>query len=310
MIDTLVTQEKRSINSGIEIMPSTNDLPFVSVIVPTMNRKRYLQASLESLNHLDYPKSKIEIIVVDGGSTDGTNQMVSKFFKNTQIIVEKRDGISIARNTGGKNAKGDILAFTDDDCVVDKDWIRNIVTAFRDDKVGAAGGPNILLHPDLFPQKFINSPTLGIFSLGDKKILVDFLITANFAIRHTVFKSIKFDELYGRRKTAIYKWEEDTEICQRLTDAGYKLAYLPLAKVYHNINPSRTGIKYVIPKEFSGGLSHYMVERKHKSKTFIGVSSLRGLIRNTVLFFHTRSITSFCWLLKCCGLFIGSIFLP
>ena len=288
----------------------TGDLPFVSVIVPTMNRRKYLEACLASLFDLDYPKSMLEIIVVDGGSSDGTMPMIRERFKDVKTIVERRDGISIARNTGGETAHGQIIAFTDDDCVVDKDWIKNLVEAFRNNNIAVAGGPNFLLRPDLFPTKFVESPTLGIFSLSEKEQFVDFLITANFAIRAEIFETIKFDVLFGRRKTAIYKWEEDVEICQRLIDLGYKLMYVPTAKVYHNISPKRVGFKYIITKEFSGGLSHYMVERRHKSKILIGITSLRSLIRQTTLFFRIRSITNFCWLLKCVALVTASIFLP
>ena len=289
---------------------SAKDLPFVSVVVPTLNRERYLEACLNSLSNLDYPKSLLEVIVVDGGSSDGTRSMLMTSFKDFKTIVENRDGISFARNTGGEFARGDIIAFTDDDCVVDKDWLKNLVTAFRDVKISVAGGPNFLLCPDLFPAKLVKSPTLGIFSLGETKHEVEFLITANFAIRTRVFETVKFDVLFGRRKTAIYKWEEDVEICQRLVDSGYKLMYEPTAKVYHNINPMRTGLKYVIAKEFSGGLSHYMIERKNKSKFFIGITSTRALIGNMLLFYRTRSITSFCWVLKSSAMVIASILLP
>ena len=288
----------------------TEDLPFVSVVVPTLNRKKYLEACLKSLLDLDYPKSMLEIIVVDGGSSDGTGLMLMENFRNCKIIFERRDGISFARNSGGEIARGEIIAFTDDDCVVDKNWLKNLMTAFKDETIAAAGGPNFLLHPDLFPTKFINSPTLGVFSLGNEKCSVEFLITANFAIRTDLFKNIKFDVLFGRRQTSIYKWEEDVELCLRLINLGYKLIYVPTAKVYHNISPVRIRLKYVIEKELSGGLSHYMVERRYKSKILICVTSIRSLVVLTAVFYKRRSISSFCWLLKSIAMSIASIFLP
>ena len=102
---------------------SNEDLPVVSIVVPTMNRKRYLETCLNSISNLDYPKYLLEVIVVDGGSSDGTISMLKENFGNFKAVIEKRDGISFARNTGGEFALGDIIAFTDDDCVVDRNYI-------------------------------------------------------------------------------------------------------------------------------------------------------------------------------------------
>jgi GT2 family glycosyltransferase len=286
------------------------NLPFVSVVVPTSNRKKCLEACLNSLSEMNYPKYRLEIIVVDGDSFDGTKEMLRTDFKNVKLVIDRRQGISYARNTGGEVARGEIIAFTDDDCVVDREWLMSLVTAFRDDKIGAVGGPTVLLNPDLFPTKLVESPTLGIFSLGEGECKARMLITANFAVKHKVFENVKFDVLFGRRKTLLYKWEEDVEFFQRLLDLGYELMYVPTAKVYHNVSPARTTFKYVITKEFSGGLSHYMVERKHKAKILIGISSFRSLIGVIGLFYRRRSIVSFCWLLKYSAMVLASIFLP
>ena len=129
----------------------SEDLPSVSVVVPTLNRKKHLRACLNSLSVLNYPKSLLEVIVVDGGSSDGSREMLTASFEGFKTIVERREGISYARNSGGEIAHGEIIAFTDDDCVVDSDWLKNLVTVFCDDSIAAAGGPNSLLHPDLFP---------------------------------------------------------------------------------------------------------------------------------------------------------------
>ena len=94
------------------------ELPSVSIVIPTLNRKNRLQTCINSLLNLNYPKSKVEIIIVDGGSLDGTIEMLKTEFSNVRIVIDKREGISYARNTGGKIAHGEIIAFTDDDCVV------------------------------------------------------------------------------------------------------------------------------------------------------------------------------------------------
>ena len=153
--------------------------------------------------------------------------------------------------------------------------------------------------------------TLGLFSLSEKESKKPkLLISANFAIRSDVFKKIKFDVAFGRRNTLMYKWEEDVEYCQRLTYAGYLLKYVPTAIVYHNVNIKRMGFRYLLMKEFCGGLSHYLVERKHKARILIGVSSFRLFISALLVFSRERSLKNFCWLIKMATMNIAFIFIP
>ena len=285
-------------------------LPFVSIVIPTLNRKNHLQTCLNSLLNLNYPKSKIEIIVVDGDSIDGTKDMLQTKFNNIKMAIDRRDGISYARNSGGKIALGEIIAFTDDDCVVDRDWLMNLVSAFHNDKIAAVGGPTILLNPEVFPRKLVESPTLGTFYLGNVEFKTKILITANLAVRRKVFENIKFDVLFGRRKSLLYKWEEDVEFSQRLLDSGYELLYVPAAKVYHDTSISRAAFKYIILKEFFGGLSHFMVLRKCKGRAAIGVTYLRNLAKAILSFYQTRTIDSFCFLIKMWAIVIATLFVP
>ena len=285
-------------------------LPFVSVIVPTLNRKLQLANCLTSILNLDYPKSKIEIIVVDNGSTDGTKEMICKKFKSIRVVLEKRPGASYARNTGGNVAKGEILAFTDDDCIVDRNWLKNLVNAFRSAKIGAVGGPVSLLRADIFPKNLLKWGGLGFFSLGEAERTTELIVSGNLAIRNKIFKTTKFDVIFGQRNTLIYRWEEDIEFSLRLLRLGYVLLFVPTAKVYHDVKPGRVGLKYVMDKEFSGGLSHYMVKRKYKGKLLIGINSLRSFIGALIVFYQIRSISSFSWLVKMAAMVIASIFLP
>jgi GT2 family glycosyltransferase len=285
-------------------------LPSVSIVIPTLNRKNRLQTCINSLLNLNYPKSKTEIIIVDGGSLDGTIEMLKTEFRNVKIVIDKRDGISYARNTGGKIAHGEIIAFTDDDCVVDREWLKNLVTAFHSEKIAAVGGPTILLNPKVFPKKLVESPTLGTFSLGNTERKTKILITANLAVRHDIFENTKFNELFGRRKSLLYKWEEDVEFSCRLLDLNYELLYVPTAKVYHDISPSRASIKYAITKEFSGGFSHFMIERKYKRRAIIGVTYLRNFTKAILSFFWVRNINNFCFPIKMGAIVIATIFVP
>jgi glycosyltransferase involved in cell wall biosynthesis len=75
---------------------------------------------------MEYPKCSYEVIIVDGGSTDGTEELI-KEFPNIRFITEKEHGLAYARNKGVELARGSIIAYTDDDCMVDKFWLRNLV---------------------------------------------------------------------------------------------------------------------------------------------------------------------------------------
>lgn len=104
----------------------------VSIIVPVFNAQKSLPPLFRSLSGQTYPHQLTEILFVDNGSTDGTSQLIKKFTHATDItvrIVEEFDcpGSYAARNKGIEHANGQILAFTDADCIPEKDWIAHAV---------------------------------------------------------------------------------------------------------------------------------------------------------------------------------------
>jgi len=282
-----------------------NEMPFVSVIVVTLNRRKHLEKCLISLLNLDYPASKFEVIVVDGGSKDGTKEMVCRDFPKVNLVIEKRKGITHARNTGWKHAKGTLVAYTDDDCIVDRYWLRNLVSGFTSTEIKGVGGPVIYLNPGLNPQKFHGTP-VGPFHLGEKKRLLknnENLITANLAIRSEVFSKLRFLE------SLVYNDSEDAEFCRSLMEGGYKLLYVPNAKVYHNIDPKRLSIPYLLKRAFFSGVSYYIMERKRNSRLPLIPRYLRYFLGGLVYFFLKKRLTDFYWLVKSFIIFLSSIFL-
>jgi GT2 family glycosyltransferase len=287
------------------VVKSENQLPFVSVIVVTFNRRKHLQKCLNSLLDLDYPSSKFEIIVVDGGSNDGTKEMVFKDFPKVNFIVEKRKGIVYARNTGWKHAKGTIVAYTDDDCIVDRYWLRNLISGFTSVEIKAVGGPLLYLNSELNPQRFHGTP-VGPFYLGEKKRLLttnENLITANLAVKSETFSKIRFFE------SLVYNDSEDAEFCRSLMEVGYKLLYVPNANVYHNIDPKRLSISQLLKRALFSGVSFYIMERKRSSRLPLIPKSLRRFLGRLVFFFLNRRLGDFYWLIKSFIIFLSSIFL-
>lgn len=118
----------------------------LSVVIVTFNRATMLEDTLLSVaNQSRIPE---EVIVVDNASSDNTKEIVSYFSNRLTIkyVFESKRGIPIARNTGIKNATGDVIVFIDDDCVADKEWLRYLELPFlRDASIGMVGG-EILAH--------------------------------------------------------------------------------------------------------------------------------------------------------------------
>ncbi len=108
----------------------------ISVIICTYNRCESLARTLKSFTKISVPEGSLwELVLVDNNSKDKTKLFVEEFKKNYRLnieyIFEEKPGKSHALNHGIKQAKGEIIAFTDDDVIVDRDWLLNIQKAFK-----------------------------------------------------------------------------------------------------------------------------------------------------------------------------------
>lgn len=199
--------------------------PFVTIIIPTKNNGATIVKCLESLTKLDYPN--YEIIVVDGHSTDGTDKIALKY--GCTVIYEDIGTRAGAINVGLRVAKGDIVAFTDADCVVDRHWLDELVKCYYDDSVAGVGGPNYLIGTDVFSKilRFLSNLINTRWILATSRVTqIDHNVGCNSSYRKEILLSIGgFDE---KLVTA-----EDLDIDYRIRQRGYKLIFTPTAKVYH-----------------------------------------------------------------------------
>ena len=135
-------------------MSNLNQLtPFISIIIPTYNRPKQLATCLESLTKLDYPRDSFEVIVVDDGSKTQLESVVNPFSGQLDITLIRQinNGAASARNTGAKQAKGQFIAFTDDDCMPSADWLRAIAARFKNAPESLIGGRTInILSNNIF----------------------------------------------------------------------------------------------------------------------------------------------------------------
>jgi glycosyltransferase involved in cell wall biosynthesis len=279
-------------------------VPFVSIVVCTRNRKNMLRKCLNSISKLDYPKSNFEVLVVDNGSTDGTNDLANEF-PGTRWVVEKTAGLSVARNTGSSEAKGSIVAFTDDDCIVDSGWLRNLVSAFLEaPSVIGVGGSCYLPDPEIIKKKLSNKKMSGpgIVDFGSKTKFVQELIGGNFAFKREAFNVAKFDKRLGRRGT-ISLGGEDSDFCYQLTVKGYKLLYTPDAWVYHMLPASRLRPLNLIKNCMQGAISYQIAILKWRcaSSRVPRIKALRiilgRLLDDFFRFLRVRSFSTCCELI-------------
>lgn len=152
--------------------------PFCSVIVLNYYGERVIEDTLDSLLGMDYPQSRYEIIVVDNNSQDKSRDILERYSKDYENIriffLNKNLGFSKGNNVGIQKAKGEFVALLNNDCVVEKNWLRELVkTAIKDDNIFAVNS-KILLYPKFVNAKFtINSKLIPVYAWLIKSKLYD-----------------------------------------------------------------------------------------------------------------------------------------
>jgi len=205
--------------------------PDVSVVIPTHNRAHLLQECLESLNALRYPITSFEVIVVDDGSTDTTAETVAHIQKQVMYrlhyIRQENRGPAAARNQGVQAASSDLVAFTDDDCTVHPEWLKELVVCFDADRVGGVGGAIHSRSGNLIARYHECNNTLASDLSG--KMVPPYLITGNACYRRVgILEAGGFDEAIS------HPGGEDPDLSWRVTALGYSLKFNPAAIVYHH----------------------------------------------------------------------------
>ena len=236
----------------------------ISVVLATYNRASSLQVTLESLLALVSPAGlSWELLVVDNNSTDLTRLNVEKFAAIAQFpvryVFEGKQGRSAALNTGIVDAKGEIVAITDDDVILHRDWLVNLNRTFAEFDCAAVAGRVLPQWSHSKPDWLEMNGHFAVvnFDLGDeiKEIKVPPL-GANSAFRKHVFSKHGLFRpdlgVTGSRHTITC---DDTEFGERLIRAGEKIVYCSNAIVYHPVDPKRTTKKYFLSWYYYNGIS-------------------------------------------------------
>jgi glycosyltransferase involved in cell wall biosynthesis len=233
----------------------------ISLIICTRNRASQLANCLKSLLLIEC-QEPWELVIVDNGSTDNTSNVIEQFRTSftgqLAVVMENLPGLARARNRGWRAAKGELIAFTDDDCYPDPKFLQSCIECFAEDaKLGFIGG-RILLHDPTDYRITIQE------SEEKQKIPVRSFINpgliqgANFACRREALESVNgFDELLG----AGTKFPcEDVDILARMSGSGWLGEYDPRPLVYHHHQRKTAAEAAQLMSQYDQGRGAYYVK--------------------------------------------------
>jgi len=203
-------------------------LPFVSLVVPVYNGELTIADVLRGISGLNYPEDKVEVIVVDDGSSDGTVQIVKEY--PVALIQKEHGGYPSTMNAGARVAKGEIVVIVDADIYLAQDWLNTIVAEFKDSKVGIVSGYIATKPTAGFWARIVGFESEDRYDRM-KSGYVDFITSASTAYRRDVFEQVGFFNEALRRGS-------DEDLAQRVLRAGWKIVLQKDAVCYHEWVPS------------------------------------------------------------------------
>jgi len=225
-----------------------------SIIIPSFNRADELSDLLNSIQKIDFPRDRFEVIISDDGSTDNTEKLVKEKIAEDKFelhyISQKNQGPGAARNTGMNKAKGDFFIFIDSDVTMPNDWLSNIDKTVTEESANAFGGPDT--YRDDFPAllKAINYSMTSFITTGGlrgkkgKKLAKFYPRSFNMGLSRTLW-----EEIGG------FGWlrhGQDIEFSHRIIKSGAKVVFVSDAPVYHK---RRTNLRRFYKQVFNWGVA-------------------------------------------------------
>lgn len=247
----------------------------ISVAICTHNRDKHLGKALDSLVLQTLPVREFEIIVIDNKSTDRTKEIVLQYYKhveNLRYIYEPILGLSQAKNTAWKNAKGTYVAYLDDDAIAAPNWLEQILITFEEYKskghhIGALGGkvepiweipkPHWLTDQMALQLTVLDWSDVPIFIENESK----WIVGANTIYPKTILEKFGgFSIQLGRKGKKLLSHEENL-LHHQIREAGNKIVYDPIVKVKHLIPKERINQEWLLNRRYWGGFSSAMVHK-------------------------------------------------
>jgi glucosyl-dolichyl phosphate glucuronosyltransferase len=250
--------------------------PHVSVLIATYNREARLDECLEALARQPFAPGD-EVIVVDNGSTDGTPSLIDRWSRGfpalLRRVTEPRPGKSHALATGAAEATGAILAFTDDDVLVEPDWLDTIRAAMADPAIALAGGP-VAARWERPAPRWLREAADAYGRLAAPLALLNYgpattdlgprtLLGANLAVRRDVFVRLGgFASHLGKLRGTLLSGE-DHDLCRRVQAAGHRAVYSPAIRVRHWVPAGRMTLRYQLQWFYWSGITNAALDDEH-----------------------------------------------
>jgi O-antigen biosynthesis protein len=278
----LVDRDRRPKPAGAAVARAFADAPFapaakaawprVSVVVCAYNAADTLEDCLASLDKLTYPD--FEVIVVNDGSRDATGD-IARRHSRVRLIEVPNAGLSAARNVGLAEATGVIVAYTDADTRVDRDWLTFLVQPFVTSDVVGSGGPNIVPKDDPpIAQCIARAPGGPTHVLLDDRI-AEHVPGCNMAFRRDALLAIGgFNPIYLRAG-------DDVDVCWRLQARGWKIGFSAAALVWHH---HRSSVKAYWRQQVGYGEGETWLMAHHPEKFLDGHMLWHGRIYSPLPF--------------------------
>jgi cellulose synthase/poly-beta-1,6-N-acetylglucosamine synthase-like glycosyltransferase len=227
--------------------------PKVSVVICAYNAGSTIEDNLDSLTRLNYPN--YEVVVVNDGSKDSTLEIAARYPFN--LISVPNGGLSAARNLGWRAATGEIIAYTDADTRVDPDWLSYLVQPFLTTDAVGVGGPNVVPEDDGWVAQCVaRSPG------GPTQVLINDTVAEHIPGCNMAFRRWALEEIGGFDPTYT-KAGDDVDVCWRLQERGWHLAFSPSALVWHH---HRDSVKAYWRQQVGYGEGESFLEHRHQEK--------------------------------------------
>ena len=266
--------------------------PRLSIVVCTFNRATWLRICLESLVPQCVDASMVEVLIVDNNSTDDTTKVASEFtvpVPNFRYVFEQAQGLSHARNRGFREARGDYVAYIDDDAKAHPDWVNAIlqfINAYPD--VSGFGGQHrafsLVPIPSWFPKEY-GSRTMGEVTRPLQE--GEWISGTNMVFKKSALSDVGgFNTSIGMTGTKV-SYGEEVHLTLRMIERGMQIYYCAKMRVDHAIREDKLTLRWLLHSSFAGGYDAVTIlSYKGTAITFLPILARYGVHACIALFIN------------------------